>query len=321
MRRILLLLIAIAFLSNEGTAQFRWDAGLSLGASNYLGDIGGTDESRRDFIHDVKLDQTKYVVGVHVRYKMTRTIAVTGGFAYAQVSGWDRDTEYAPRRARNLNFKNNIKELSLRGELTLYSDNDVGGKGYYNPDFRLYGFLGVAGIMHNPQGFLQNPTQDLEQGWYDLRELRTEGQEKEYGQFTVAFPVGIGLYFTHQKKWRFGWELGYRLTATDYLDDISSTYALDSELDSDLAAALANQTTPEVIQETFGDPAMIYNYHYPENYSGTQKNPRGVESNRDGFLTSQFTVGRVLKERSRYAKSKHAWLKGRKKRRKARAKF
>lgn len=320
--RSLLLAFFSLFLFTSVDAQYRWDWGVHFGASNYLGDIGGKDQPRRDFIADVKLDQTRYVFGGHVRFKAQRYLSVTAAFMYGRVQGFDENTEYAQRRARNLNFRNNIKELSLRGEFTLYSDNDLGGRGFYNPTFRVFGFAGVAGIMHNPQGYLNIPTANYESGWYDLRELKTEGQSKEYGQFTLGFPVGVGVYITHKKKYRFGWELGMRTTLTDYLDDISTTYAYPNELDGELAQALSSQTTPEVIAEAFsGEPWMIQSYTYPSDDYNGPKNPRGIDKEKDGYIFSTFSVGMLIKEKSRYSQAKYNWYKGRKRRKKARAKF
>jgi hypothetical protein len=320
MRNILLAtILLLSSLALQG--QFRWDWGIHAGASNYLGDIGGKDQPRRDFIQDVRLNRTRYVFGAHIRYKINRTFSATAMGSFGRVQGWDEETIYAPRRARNLNFRNNLIEFGLRGEVTLYSDNDLGGRGYYNPDFKVFGFLGVAGLHHNPQGFLTNPSGDLEQGWYDLRELRTEGQDEEYGALTVAIPMGFGVYFTHNKKYRFGWELGYRITFTDYLDDISGTYAPENELDSELAIALANQTTTEVVEEAFGDAGMIYNYDYPTGYDGSYRNPRGINNYNDGYIYSTFSFGMVINERSRYSRAKYNWFNGRKRRKKTRAKF
>lgn len=320
MRRAIFLLFAISMFTSSD-AQYKWDWGVHLGASNYLGDIGGKDEPRRDFIYDVKMNQTRWVFGGHMRYKATRSVSVTATLLYGRVQGWDNETEYGPRRARNLNFRNDIKELAIRGEVTLYSDNDLGGRGYYNPDFKVFGFLGVAGLMHNPKGYLNNATSDLEEGWYDLRPLKTEGQASEYSNFSFAFPMGVGIYFTHNKKYRFGWELGYRISMTDYLDDISGYYAYDSELDSDLARSLANQTTPEVIAESFDNPVEIYNYHYPQNYDGNSKNIRGVNNNNDGYIFSTLSAGMLLQQKSRYSRAKYNWFNDRKRRKKARAKF
>jgi hypothetical protein len=320
MKRVLLIICCIC-LFQGAEAQFRWDWGVHLGASNYLGDIGGTDRARRDFIYDLKLNQTSFVFGGHIRYRASQKIAITTTFMFGKVQGYDKETEYGPRRARNLNFRNNIKELSIRGEYTLFADNDVGGRGYYDPEFRAYGFVGIAVVMHNPQGYLNANSFDLAQDWYDLRPLKTEGQANEYETFTYAIPLGIGAYFTFQKKYRIGWELGYRVSGSDNLDDISGNYATNDQLSSDLSIALANQTTPEVILEAFGDPLEIYNYHYTADARDGGTNVRGIENNNDGYIFSTFSAGMLLKEKSRYSKAKYNWYKNRKRKKKARAKF
>jgi len=302
-------------------SQYNWDWAVHAGASNYLGDIGGTDQSRRDFIYDIKLDQTRYVFGGHIRYKASRSLSATATFMYGRIQGWDKDTEYGPRRARNLNFRNNIKEFALRGEYTFYSDNDLGGRGYYNPDFRFYGYLGLAAVMHNPQGYLAVPNGDFEAGWYDLRKLKTEGQDKPYSAFTMAIPMGFGVYFTHNRKYRFGWELGYRISMSDYLDDISGSYAPSEELDSDLARALANQTTQEIVTEVFGNPNEIYNYYYPAGYDGSYRNPRGINNYNDGYVFSSVSFGMLIQRKSKFSRARYNWYNGRKRSKKSRAKF
>jgi len=44
-------------------SQWLWDYGVAIGASNYLGDIGGKEQTRRDFVSDMKLSKTRYNVG------------------------------------------------------------------------------------------------------------------------------------------------------------------------------------------------------------------------------------------------------------------
>ena len=51
-----------------GSSQYNFDYGIKLGATNYLGDIGGQEKTRRDFIMDMKLSQTRWVVGGYARY-------------------------------------------------------------------------------------------------------------------------------------------------------------------------------------------------------------------------------------------------------------
>ena len=50
------LALAITALSSVGVqAQYNWDIGVHVGGANYLGEMGGKEQTRRDFIWDMKL--------------------------------------------------------------------------------------------------------------------------------------------------------------------------------------------------------------------------------------------------------------------------
>ncbi len=159
--------------------------------------------------------------------------------------------------------------------------------------------------------------------WYDLRPWQIEGEE--YGAFGVAIPAGIGLYFTFDKTWRFGWELSWRTTFTDYLDDISTDYLDPAEYyarlspeEADLASQFASQTYAALIDE-IADPSSgsVNDHRYVENFS----TKRGDPTHNDSYLTTQFTIGRVIRGRSEFYRKKYSWLKNRTGARKSRAKF
>lgn len=310
-------------------AQYLWDYGITIGGANYLGDIGGTDEPRKDFVYDMKLKETRYVFGAYLRRRISRSFNVKLAGSYGKIGGDDLNTNYAPRKARNLNFTNTIKEVSLLAEYTLYSDNDFGGRGLYNPNFRVYGMAGIAGFMHDPIGEYRGNNPAFAGQSVNLRELRTEGQENEYEVQGISIPMGFGFYFTYDRKYRFGWEMGYRVTFTDYLDDISTVYALDSELGDDPERiAYAMQTTPELIAEIYpNDPEQIWQYDYsPESFPPAgERNPRGISDNKDGYLFMNISAGLVIQKRSKSFQTKkrrYGWLKSKvKKNRKSRAKF
>ncbi len=96
-----------------------------------------------------------------------------------------------------------------------------------------------------------------------LQPLGTEGQRLPasnnpiYQLTQFSIPVGLGLKFAISDSWNIGFELGSRLTFTDYLDDVSTTYASDNELletQGELALALANRSrTPKLGGEGRGD--------------------------------------------------------------------
>lgn len=315
MKKLLYLAIFI-FLSSSAFSQYKWDYGIKLGGANYLGDIGGKELTRRDFVWDMHMNQTNIAVGAYGRYKFSKRMSIAANLDYLQINDADSETTNPARRARNMNFRNRMFEIGLRGEMTIFYDNDVGGKGYYNPDFKLYAFGGLSLYRHNPQGQIFKEGELLYDGaWYDLRPWQTEGVE--YGAFGVAIPAGIGLYFTFDKTWRFGWELSWRTTFTDYLDDVSTTYVDPATLDP-LAAEFASQTYQALIQEINNPASGSVNDHQ---YVGGFATKRGDPTHNDSYITSQFTIGRVIRGRSDFYKKKYSWLKNRTGSRRSRAKF
>jgi hypothetical protein len=318
MNRLLLILL-VSFLTFSARAQYNWEYGLLVGGANYLGDIGGQEQTRRDFVWDMHLHKTNIALGAYGRYKLSKRMAILANLSYMQLNTADSESLNPARVARNLNFRNRMFELGGRAEVTIFYDNDVGGKGYYNPDFRFYVFGGVSVFAHNPQAQVRNPESEFfGDTWHNLRPMRTEGQNEEYGLLGLAIPAGMGLYFTFDKTWRVGWELSWRTTFTDYLDDVSSTYADPATLPSDLARALASQTNQAVI-DAINDPSSgsVEAHQYVEGFS----TKRGDPTNNDSFLTTQFSIGKVIRGRSQFYRKKYSWLRNRTGARKSRAKF
>jgi hypothetical protein len=316
MKRLIYLAV-ILLLSTTAYSQYKWDYGLTIGGSNYLGDVGGKELTRRDFIWDMHLNQTNVAIGAYGRYKFSKRLSTAANFTFLQIKDSDALSTNPARRARNMNFRNRIFEFGVRTELTVFYDNDVGGRGYYNPDFMLYVFGGISAFYHNPTGqiFVEGELRD--NNWYDLRPWKTEGQESEYETIGVAIPVGVGMYFTFDKTWRVGWELSWRTTFTDYIDDISTTYTDPSTLEPD-AIAFVSQSYEALINE-INDPlaGSIQDHMYVDGFA----TKRGDPTHNDSYLSTQFTVGKVIRGRSQFYRKKYSWLKNRSGARRSRAKF
>lgn len=330
MKKIVLLFILAFALNESANAQFKYDYGFRFGAANYLGDIGGKNLPRRDLVVDMHLPSTRWAVGGFIRKRKSKKLAFASTFDYVRIQGTDQLTTYFPRRARNLTFKNDMLELAARVEYTLYYDSDLSNQGYFNPDMKIYVFGGVAGLFSNPKGLINYNAardysratgEDIEGQWISLRKYRTEGQENAYSPVTFAVPMGIGMYFTYMKKWRIGWEYSWRMTFTDYLDDISGLYP-----------------DPVIINESNPDAQTLLNsyiYHsYDESYIGkkvngtfipaetnpdgilptnfyTKGSPRGNPLNNDNYMTFQLYVSKVIRSKSNFYKSKYSWMRGR----------
>ncbi len=309
MKNVLLGLIAFIGMASQGLGQYDLDYGVKLGASNYLGDIGGDEKTRRDWILDMKLPQTSFVVGGFLRYRFYPKMFVNVGFEYGRIRGNDQLSTNPGRRGRNLHFRNDIKELSVRGEYAFYSVYDVGGTGRYLASFKAYAFAGGAVIHHNPKAQYNGE-------WVALRPLKTEGQAEPYPNFAFSIPKGVGFYFTYKKKTRIGWEIGWRSTFTDYLDDISTTYADPSDLESEQARELANRrgSAPPIEESGYSLPPE-------ENYYAGEK--RGDPTHDDSYIFTTFNLSYVVRGRSNFYRSRYGWLNQKRRvlRRRTRTKF
>jgi hypothetical protein len=308
---------ACSLLVTSGTAQYAWDFGMHLGGANYLGEMGGTNQPRRDFVWDMKMSQTRWAVGGFARRKINRLISLNTGLMYLRIQGADELSTYRPRRGRNLNFRNDMLEIYLRPEFTIFQDNDMGGRGRYRLDFRLFGYAGVAAYYSNPKGQINR-----ENDFYALRPLTTE--LVQYSRFGVAIPVGIGFHFTQKRRHRFGMDLGWRTTFTDYLDDVSTVYKDPHQLPEGvggLAYQLYDQR-PLVPAGVDVPAASNYGYYDTPGPSPKKENVRGDPTHNDSYMTLTFTYSYVLRGQSNFYRQRYNWMRGNKRvGRKSRAKF
>jgi hypothetical protein len=279
--------------------RYALDYGFGIGASNYLGEMGGKAKTRRDFIWDMKMQETRWCMGGFIRYKFNDWFAAHASLNYGRIAGDDALSTNRGRRGRNLHFKNDLLEFSVRGDLYVYNINDVGHTGRYRLDFRSYVFVGVGATLHGPKAAYNGE-------WVKLRPLQTEGVA--YGKVTPCIPYGLGFYFTQKKKYRFGFEMGWRLTFTDYLDDVSGVYADPANLSSQASIDLANR--------------YIGGADVPAAENYLPGNKRGDASHNDTYFFMMATYSYVLKGRNTFYTQNYGWMFGRKgKRRIVRVKF
>lgn len=292
MKKLVLLATAFAMTASVN-AQYRWDAGIKFGGANYLGEMGGKFESRRDFIWDMKLEQTSFAVGAFARYTYSPRIAFNVGFMYGRIQGDDKLSSNPGRVGRNQNFRNDIIELYGRTEIYFYRNYDVGGAYRYICDFGAYAFTGVAAYRSNPMGQLEGSDE-----WVPLAPLQTEGVD--YSQWGLSLPTGMGCYFTFDSKHRLGFEMGWRLTFDDYLDDVSGYYVSDAEYATmdPLAQAFSNRRP-----ELGNDPYL------PEANNYGDGNKRGDPSHNDTYLFGTITYSVTLGH-DKFSRQKYPWFLG-----------
>lgn len=306
MRKIFIILFLLPAL---GFSQYYWDYGVIAGASESLGDMGGLEKTRRDWVLDMRLPTTRWSLGAFARYKAHPSWYLKGTLNYVRLYGDDKYSTNPGRRGRNLNFRNDMFELFAVGERVLHHDADVGNTGRYSAEFTWLVYGGAGLLYTNPKG-------ELNGKWIALQPLKTEGETKPYSRFQFMIPVGTEFFFTYRtrknQKFRFGLDFNWRITFTDYLDDVSTTYA---DLSDPTAAAVANKSDA-VYAETGGAGL-------PERFNYIPGSKRGDPTNDDHYLTVALTFSKVIRGNSNFYR-KHYGFTGKRKRgsrRRSRAKF
>ena len=270
-------------------AQWLWDYGFSLGVSNYLGDIGGKEKTRRDFISDIKFAKTRWNLGGFARYKVHQKLSLKLALDYLRIEGDDKLSSNPARNARNLNFRNDMLDLAVTGQVFFFEDNDLGNTYRNKTGVRAYFFAGLGAYYSNPKA-------NFDGKYVKLRKLRTEGVA--YSPVGINIPIGVGFYFTFHKKHRIGYELNYRTTFTDYLDDISNGWGNPAEM-SELGAALSNRTN----ELTYLDPQFAKNFGYNPIENPTNK--RGDKTHKDSYMTMSVSYSYVLRGKSSFYRGRY----------------
>lgn len=293
---------SLLFTLNYGvSAQYSMDFGISLGGANYVGETGGSDSSPKPWLLDMNLAKTDMGFGAFYRNNFTKNIAAKFAFNYARIQGADSLSGIKTQLARNLSFRTDILEMVLAAEYYFFTMNDLSRSSNARIDFGAYVTAGAGIAFYYPHAQLNDK-------WYSLRQLRTEGQESEYDTYTIVIPMGVGANFTFNKKFKVGIEFGYRFTTTDYLDDISGRYASEEQLPFEESILLANRTAEAFARGDASLDDLTLNDFGP----GSR---RGNPETNDGYFLGQITLSYNIASKNSFFKSKYNSVINRKRKR------
>jgi len=296
---------AQSFMRPNEWKKYKREIFVSVGASNLLGDLGGQEGKGKDYSPaDLNFSQSRTAFGAGARYKLKRSVNVAGKFSYLNVKGDDAKTDNAIRNNRNLNFKSNIFEVSLRAEVG-YQSTKRGSSRYgvrknygrmKNLAHNLYGFAGAGGFYFNPKGL------DPAGNWVALRPLHTEGQglaggPKQYSNFNWNLMAGAYYKLTINKIWSVGIEFCYRKTFTDYIDDVGTRYYDQAALAAAYGAQSAQMADPS---KGLNDPTSPYQFATTPNADGSGAQ-RG-DTQRDAYMSLEINVGYTFKKARKSAR-------------------
>ncbi|MFZ9661484.1 MAG: DUF6089 family protein [Chitinophagaceae bacterium] len=246
---------------------------LWYGLSMYQGDI--KSESLPSF-------KSSAAVGFGITYSFDQKLSLVANFKKSKISADDKGSSDPLRRERNLNFTSHISELSLSLRRTLF----VNQSRIINP----YIDLGLALFHFNPYTFDRTGIKHF------LKPLGTEGQgtnsysdRKSYSLIQFSIPLEIGIYIKINNLICITYNFGWRKTFTDYLDDISKTYADPNAL---------IKKGPKTLELAFRGNEINPSLPYP-----STSFPRGNSKNMDGYFFSGLGMAFQLpKNRQGYKK-------------------
>jgi hypothetical protein len=174
------------------------------GVCNYQGDL----QSKK-----VTFSQSKPAFGGGLLLELTDKLHLRASFMSAAVSASDA---LGPNSDRNLSFTSAVKEGHIGIEYDLFN--------LYERSLTPYVFTGINVFNFNPYAVDKNGKQVF------LQPLGTEGQgffqgREKYALTQVGLPLGGGFKLRLSDNLRLRAEMGLRILFTDYLDDVSTTYA------------------------------------------------------------------------------------------------
>lgn len=201
---------------------------LGLGASNFLGELGGANKIGTNGLKDIEFNMTKPTVAVGYRFVLNPYIGLRAGFTQGFIGGDDALTQEPYRQNRNLNFKSGITEVAINIEFYPFTERFEhiyhvrGARGRKNRYLSPYVTAGIGAFYFNPKGRYQGQ-------WHNLQPLRTEGQglaggPARYKRIAMCIPLGVGVKYSLDRNWSLGFEMAGRKTMTDYIDDVSGSY-------------------------------------------------------------------------------------------------
>lgn len=187
-------LIGFLFFGSLLQAQIH-EAGVFLGGSNYIGDVGSTSY----------INPNKLAFGVLYRWNKSPRHSYRFSYTQAKLAANDAKSEEIGRKQRNLNFENSVKEVSLAIEFNFFDFN----LHQLNPKITPYVATGLSYTMYN--------------GMY----LNLNNIVKDQNRATLAVPIHLGIKTNIKKRFVLSLEVGARYT---FSEDLDGSYSKNKNL-------------------------------------------------------------------------------------------
>jgi hypothetical protein len=264
--------------------------GFALNAMNYVGEL---DPGPSFLSPGIKFTRPNF--GVFVKQRLAPRYSARVAVSWGRLKGDDFENasfsdKDIHRKFRNLSFRSSVLEVKADFIADLWENR---GRHTKRPDYTPYVFAGIAYFHHNPKAYYEG-------SWVALQPLKTEG--KTYSLHQVAFPVGLGFRYKLGKQWDLAFEMGWRFTLTDYIDDVSTNYVDKSTLGSQVAIDLSDRSGELMDKPEMDEYVANQGGYQPDPYNtsgsyifgyGQAGNQRG-DSNRDWYIVTGFHLSYII---------------------------
>ena len=178
-----------------------------LGISSYYGDLCATNDC---------YTRNKFSTGIGATLRLNDYFFFNLNAIYYRIQGSDAESGNLGRMKRNLSFRADNYEFSLVGNFEFLNYNTF--RYLTRKEFPLsaFSFLGIGLTTNNPYALYQG-------NYVSLRPLETE--QVSYSPVSAVLPFGLGVGYRFNEYFNASLTVGYRYCFSDYLDDVSSTYA------------------------------------------------------------------------------------------------
>jgi len=187
------------------TAQKGVELGAWVGFTHYYGDLQT----------ELTISDPGLAGGLNFRYNFDTRIALKTSVNLGRVSASDADSQNTFERRRNLSFSSDIWDVTTQIEFNFLSYIHGSNDAFFTP----YLLAGISAFSYAPKTSIDDQT-------FNLRDFGTEGQAigEEYGRFSIAPTIGLGLKWDINVDWSFNVELSIHNSSTDFIDDVSGVY-------------------------------------------------------------------------------------------------
>lgn len=263
------------------------ELGGSIGLMNCLTDLGGGKGEGKKFIKDINWKNSQLCASAYLGFTFNDVVGVRLETTFGKVKAYDsvlssNKNNSHGRYYRNLSFQSTISEYAVIAEFHPLMLKDYGDD--EPPRLSPYVLAGIARFSFNPQTYFKGQ-------WIDLQPLHLEGQgfaeykdRLDYKLSAMSYPLGLGLRYELGGLLYVRAEAIYRLTSTDYLDDVSQERYIDP-------ATFAVHLTPA--------KAALATQLYSRGYelggnSPDQNNTRGYSTNKDSYFSFNLKIGLIM---------------------------